>query len=185
VNPKEDCHVSRIRKTGHGGVLKKLKMIVADYEKGIYRPPDILVIVLDHRKTQAVVADIRNLVSGHVWTVIGVAIEEVEAWWLADRQQTLGWLALSNEDAEAAGYGPDYAPEKDPDPKGTLDRLTKCSGAVEVGYGDGSVSLATDFVDAAWRQSVTLDSLRIKCPGGFAPFHDRMSERIKTVVKVA
>ncbi len=185
LNVDEDQHIAHIRKTGHGAVLKKLAVIIGDYQKGRYVKPDMLIVVLDHRKTQMVVDELRRLVQGCDWTVIGVAREEVEAWWLADRKQTLGWLGLSEEAAVAADYGPDYAPEKDEYPKRTLNRLTDCSHAVDSLYGDGSVALAESFVLSAWNQYVDLDSLRVKCPKGFAPFQADVSRRVRASIKKA
>ena len=97
--------------------------------------------------------------------------------------KTLGWLAPSDQDAEAVGYGLDYRPEKDETPKRTLDRLTERSDAVSGRYGDGSVCLAEDFVSAAWQQGVNVGSLRFNCPDGFAPFEGCVSNRVKTVRK--
>src|SRR4051794_33828429 len=134
IDFSEDFRLALIRKTGHGGVLEKVRMVVKQIGDSDSSRPDVLVIVLDYKKTAAVAEEIRKLTRGIGWIVFGIAIEEIEAWWLADQTQTLAWLRMSRSDAQQLGYGPDYAPESDKDPKSTLDRLTANSDAVEFTY---------------------------------------------------
>ena len=70
--------------------------------------------------------EIRQLIAGHARFVMGVAIEEIEAWWLADRRNTLAWAHLVPRPPAHCRYAAaDYHAESDPDPKATLDELTR------------------------------------------------------------
>lgn len=182
VDVKEDLHVSHIRKTGHGGALEKARQIAESLAKGTYPRPDLLVFVLDSYKTEHVIGEIKDLLAGHPWVVFGIAIQEIEAWWLGDRKQTLGWLGLTEETATECGYGPDYAPEKDADPKVTLNKLTEVSTNVDDLYGDGHTGLAEDFVSVAWSNWVDINSIKFKCNEGFGEFSERLSHKIGAAI---
>jgi hypothetical protein len=176
----DEFNLSLIRKSGHGGVLEKVRRVVDRIKRYEFLRPDILVIVLDHKKTSKVVDEIKRLIRGVDWIVLGIAIEEIEAWWLADQKQTLAWLQMSVEEASNLGYGHDYAPESDIDPKRTLDILTSKSDAIEARYGRGLTPLAEHFASVAWENWADLDSMRVKCAKGFAPFQRQLGQQFPT-----
>lgn len=170
-----DYQEAHIRKRGYGAVLEAVRNVIKEMEAGRYTKPDILVIVLDSRKTADTVREIRRLVRAIDWVVIGIAVEEIEAWWLADRNQVLAWLDISTDDASNAGYPDTHAPEKDQEPKNTLHKLTEISEKVLFNYGRGSVQLAEDFADSAWQNFVDIESMKFKCPRGFTPFFEKIT----------
>lgn len=163
----------RIRKTGHGGVVEKLRRLLEVIDAGHETGCRFHVVVLDNRKLEEVHSEVRQLVAAYGTVVFGVAIEELEAWWLADRQSVLGWLQLTDEDVEEAGidYGSnDYHPERDQAPKATLDALTRISEAVNAVYGKhGNLDLAVEFAED-WARFADLQVIEHGCPNGFRPF---------------
>lgn len=164
-----------VRKTGFGGVVGRVKDLVKAL--GGLDPPrhDVYVILLDQRTKQAR-RDIRRAIQGKPRFILGVAIREIEAWWLADRVCTLEWLGLDDSDVAALGYEAGiYRPERDRDPKKTLDRLTQASDRVAAHYGDGHTGLAEEFAEL-WCEQANLDVIEHECSKGFAPF-SRESER--------
>jgi len=177
INFEDDLHVIRIRKSGHGGVLEKVRAVCAAVRDGLYTRPDILVIVLDKKKTESCQDEVKELIRGLDWVVFGIAVEEIEAWWLADQEQVLGWLQLSRDRASRLGYDFEYSPEYDENPKLMLDKLTAESDAVNYRYHGGNLSLAKEFCDVAWSNGVDLERIRGRCAMGFAPFMRKFSER--------
>jgi hypothetical protein len=176
----DEFQETQIRKRGFGAVLDGVRLVIEQMEAGTYARPDVLVVVLDHRKTQAVVDEIRRLTRSMDWIAIGIAVEEIEAWWLADQNQVLAWLEISREDARRVGYSESYSPERDHDPKQTLHLLTQASNKILFNYGRGSVTLAEEFADVAWKNWADLESMVFKCPRGFAPFAERMRSLLRT-----
>lgn len=168
----------RIRKTGHGGVVAKLKRLLQIIDAGQDMGCRFYVVVLDNRKLDAVHAEVRKLLGGKAGFVFGVAIQELEAWWLADTGSVLEWLGLTRVELAAAGldYGSDqYHAEKDQTPKATLDTLTRISSAVDSVYGRaGNSELADDFGEY-WRDRAQLDIIEHQCPNGFRPFADEVA----------
>ena len=166
----------RMRKRGAGGVLEAVRTLVKAL-RGLqqFSSQAFFVIVLD-RRTHAEQRQIGKLVRGDHRFVMGVAIEEIEAWWLGDRSATLGWLRLAEGDVHALSYGKErYKAERDRDPKGTLDELTRASGAVESVYGrNGNLSLAREFAET-WSDAADLDAIEQQCPRGFRPFATKTS----------
>ena len=116
-----------LRKRGHGGVLEAVRALIKGLNTKEYDHA-CFVILLD-RKTLAVQKQIRKLIQGKPRFVLGVAIEEIEAWWLGDRTNTLAWSGLGSgklpQDCEYAK--PSYKAETDKKPKATLDKLTRLS----------------------------------------------------------
>jgi hypothetical protein len=94
-------------------------------------------------------------------TALGLAIEELEAWLLADET-----VVSDVTGAAVSGALPD--PELDPDPKATLSKLwTQAADEAE-----------------AWRsyeaiaEKLDIGRLRRRCPRGFEPFHQEVRERL-------
>src|SRR6266852_766074 len=158
-----------IRQGGHGQVLKalkKLKKLLNDSPFSDYS----LILVLVDRVPAALRKHFTKEVRGDDRFVLGIAIKEIEAWWLADRLNVLAWLQLTNEDIEDHRYGaPQYNSEQDEDPKCTLDEITNTSTAVGTRYGGGNLGLAREF-SLLWKDSARLGQMELHCPEGFAPF---------------
>jgi hypothetical protein len=123
--------------------------------------------------------EVRRLIAGTHLFVIGIAIEEIEAWWLADRRNTLAWTGLQGEPPGQLEYlRQGYSPEGDQDPKRTLDELTNASPLLELRYGRGNAGLAFEFADRYWSDGADLGAIEIGCPHGFAPFCNEATERL-------
>lgn len=174
----DDLYVDlRIRKTGHGGVVEKLRRLLEVIDAGQETRCRFHVVVLDNRKLQQVHTEVKHLVSGYQSVLFGIAIEELEAWWLADRENVLKWLDLTASELAEAGldYGTDgYHAERDRNPKSTLDSLTRLSNSAEAFYGHGNFDLAIEFAEH-WRETANIDVIEHECPRGFAPFSDELT----------
>ncbi len=164
-----------IRKRGHGGVLETVKTLVEFLTKDSLGY-SFVVIVLD-RRTKEVQQEIRKLVAGNAGFIFGIAIEEIEAWWLGDRTNTLAWSGFTPETLPACRYKLRdskgrlvYAAEKGPEPKNTLDEITERSRKLEYRYGDGNTELASQFADDHWTPNARLDEISAQCPNGFGEF---------------
>ncbi|MBI5722325.1 MAG: hypothetical protein HZA50_00030 [Planctomycetes bacterium] len=165
-----------IRRRGFGGVQKNLENLVkllatkdSDY--------DIYVAILDRRTDQVqdkIAKDIRGKD-----VVLGIAIEEIEAWWLGDRSNTLAWTGLKDDRLEDDYKRPPYNAEKDPFPKRTLNSLIERSGKFGRSYGDGDTVLAKDFVEKQWDVEVHLKEIIAECPKGFGDFQQKMADAFK------
>jgi hypothetical protein len=158
------------RKRGHGGVLDAVKRLVSFVEESVcFNDRAFFVIVLDHR-TKAVQERIRKIIRGSDRFIVGIAIEEMEAWWLGDRVNTLAWLQLSSSLPPGARYAaPGYTAEKDKHPKRTLDELTMISTAVTRRYGQGNTEMAREFAQVL-EYGARLDDIEGQCPRGFGAF---------------
>lgn len=99
--------------------------------------------------------------------MLGIAIEEIEAWWLGDRTNTLRWSGLSVRQlaGNRCGHGA-YRAEKDPLPKMTLDAITGLSSRFDRNYGEGNLDMATDFGENYWRRGARLQEIAQQCPVG-------------------
>ncbi|HUT34396.1 MAG TPA: hypothetical protein VNE39_13000 [Planctomycetota bacterium] len=170
VSPEDATSSLRMRKRGHGGVLVAVRQIVNFLKRSsLFSYFAFFVILLD-RRTKPVQDEVRKLVRESDRFVVGIAIEEIEAWWLGDRASTLAFLQLSDALPSELRYAdPNYKAEQDPHPKKTLDELTQVSGAVDSTYGQGHVGIATDFA-RGWRDTAQLDSIEWQCPKGFGAF---------------
>jgi len=159
-----------VRKRGHGGVVDTVRRLV----ELISLDPSLtdyafFVIVLDQR-TIAAQREVRRAVGRRGRFVRGVAVKEIEAWWLGDRRNTLNWAHLTEQSCQDFRYGrKKYRAEKDDNPKRTLDELTRQSGAIDSCYGDGNLELAVEFAET-WRDHARLGHVEAQCPQGFRPF---------------
>ena len=176
--PADLGEVIPVRKRGHGGVLEGVRRVV-DYLKQYPRPDHAFYVVLLDRRTRHIQREVRRLIAGTHLFVIGIAIEEIEAWWLADRRNTLAWTGLQGEPPGRLDYlRQGYSPEGDQDPKRTLDELTNASPLLERRYGRGNTGLAFEFADRYWSEGADLAAIEIGCPRGFAPFCNEATERL-------
>jgi len=117
---------------------------------------------------------------------MGVAIEEIEAWWLADRRNTLAWAHLLPRPPAHCRYATaDYHAESDPDPKATLDELTRESDHFDRFYGEGNVDMATEFAENYWKPSAWLDDIRTQCSAGYRPFEDDVTQCFRLAARLA
>jgi hypothetical protein len=169
VRSDDIAAVFQIRKRGHGGVLETVRRLVAAFSTDVYDHA-FFVIMLD-RRTRPVQEEIRTLIGAHGRFVLGVAIEEIESWWLADRRNTLEWAGLTGSLSPHCRYAAaDYHAERDDEPKKTLDELTRESDRFDRYYGDGNVELAIEFAEGYWREFAHLDEIRAQCKKGYRPF---------------
>jgi hypothetical protein len=170
VLPDDATSRFAIRKRGHGGVLDAVKRIVAVLDRSPeFEGYSFFTIILD-RRTAHVQAKVRKLVKERGRFIMGVAIEEIEAWWLGDRKSTLGWSGFRGKLPRSTRYAEKgYKAEKDAAPKKTLDELTDISPALDRRYGDGNTGLALDFANV-WKDTARLGDIEGQCPKGFRPF---------------
>ena len=179
IMPDDLGRVIPLRKRGHGGVLDAVRKLVAILERNPPEDHAFIVILLD-RRTQAVQKEIRRLISGKHLFVLGIAIEELEAWWLADRKNTLAWLGFHEQQGETHLYWKSsYKPEKDPAPKKTLDQLTEMSPRLEHRYGEGNAELAREFAEDFWKENADLDRIERDCHKGFRPFCRVVTQKLR------
>ena len=185
VLPGDVSELFPIRKTGHGGVLEKLRKLV-EVLKTDPLGYAMFVIVLD-RKTSAVQAEVKQLVRGNSRFVVGIAIEEIEAWWLADRTNTLAWVGHTHTTLPPCRYNDadGYSAEKDADPKRTLDELTEFSARLEYRYGYGNVDLAENFVDNFWKLNVRRQEMLAQCSRGYGRFERELANALRPLLQPA
>jgi len=181
LDTSDVAEVFRIRKRGHGGVLESVRALVKALNTEHYNHA-CFVILLD-RRTRAVQAEVKKLIRGKARFVLGIAIQEIEAWWLGDRTSTLQWTGLKNELPSTCRYAADkYQAERDEDPKRTLDELTALSSRFDRCYGrEGNLDLASDFAESFWRPSARLREIAAQCPKGYLPFQDQMVNRFRHI----
>lgn len=160
----------RIRERGHGRVVEAVKRLIEVLSRSPCRSEAFYVVVLD-RRTRPAHKAVRKLLRGRGQFIFGTAIEEIEAWWLADRRSTLGWAGLDDPLPRDMRYSKaHYVAERDQDPKRTLDEVTEQSPKLDCRYGrNGNLGLAEDFADT-WRQTAKLADVEAQCPRGFGPF---------------
>ena len=177
VDVHEEFPELRIRKTGHGGVHEKVSRLVKLLNAGTQTQYHLCVIVLD-RRTRPAQRRVRQSISGKPVFILGIAIEEIEAWWLADRQNVLQWLCLEDDDIAELGYGDSaYNAERDNSPKATLDELTRLSQECDRHYASGNLDLAMDFTES-WKEFANLAIIEHECARGFAPFSSALQEAL-------
>jgi hypothetical protein len=139
------------------------------------------VILLD-RRTRAVQKEVEKLIRGKDRFILGIAIEEMEAWWLGDRTNTLAWSSLKNNLPTTCRYAKwKYRAEQDDSPKRTLDELTRLSDRFDRYYGEGNVDMAMEFAKDYWQSGARLHEIATQCPEGFCRFQDRMANRFRRV----
>jgi hypothetical protein len=180
VDANDVAEIFQIRKRGHGGVLETVRRLVKALSNRIY-PYAFYVILLD-RRTRVAQEEIRRLIPQHKRFVLGIAIEEIEAWWLADRSNTLTWTGLKDRLPGHCRYAAaKYSSERDDDPKKTLDELTRHSDRFDRYYGEGNIDMAIEFATEYWREHARLDDLRTQCPRGYRPFEKDLTQAFRTV----
>ena len=179
LDPDDVAQHFGLRKRGHGGVLKALQALVKALESEHFDHA-CFVILLD-RRTAAVQREVAKLIQGKPRFVLGVAIEEIEAWWLADRTNTLAWNGLIEADLpNDCDYArSNYKAERDPSPKRTLDGLTRLSDRFDRGYGEGNLDMAEEFARDFWREFARLEEIASQCPRGFARFQRKMVNALR------
>lgn len=170
VRPEDAIERLPLRRSwGQGAVVKRLQKLVKFLERNM-NSVSLFVVLLDYKHNAREIREVRRLIGSRRNFILGIPIQEIEAWWLADRRATLGWLGLANNPRRNARYwAENYRAEKDSDPKRTLDELTRLSSNVERTYGRGSVDLAQDFA-RMWEQCARLGDIKAACPKGFKPF---------------
>ncbi len=162
-----------IRKRGHGGVLETVRRLVEALESEVY-DEHCFVILLD-RRTKAVQKEVRKLIKGRARFVLGIPTEEIEAWWLGDRSNTLSWSGFRDELPGECRYAKEhYQAERDDEPKKTLDELTRHSDRFDRFYGTGNLDHARDFAENYWLGHARLDEIAGQCPRAYVPFQDEM-----------
>jgi len=167
VHPDECADIIQIRKRGQGGVLEKVRALIGVL-RNVVPDYDFFVVVLD-QKTSSVQQKLRKMFPRQGF-VFGIAIKEIEAWWLGDRLSTLGWLGLDADSIRHVRYSAKrYKAERDDNPKLTLDELTCLSDNLDFCYGDGNLRLAREFSET-WKNSARLDDIEQQCPRGFGKF---------------
>jgi hypothetical protein len=185
VIPEWDKKTISVRKTGHGGALEKVRRIASDYCSGIYERPDILIVMIDHRKTEEARSEIAELCRNLDFVILAFPKEEIEAWWLGDRQQVLAWLNLSERTATSLGYHPGISTEGMLDPKSVLSSLTAESDSVDQIYGNGNIYLAEDFVENAWSNHINIHEVISSCPLFFRRFFDELCSAIRRISRLS
>jgi len=174
----DTAEILPIRKRGFGGVLVKVRALV----QLLSREPlgyDVFVILLD-RRTRAVQAEVRRLIGRKQRFVLGIAIEEIEAWWLGDRTNTLAWTGYTSGLPSGCRYAdPKYHAEGDGEPKKTLNELTELSDRFERVYGEGDAELARQFAEDHWEHNARLDEIASQCSGGFGRFQRDMTNAFR------
>ena len=182
VAPDDVAELFQVRKRGHGGVLEVVRNLVSALSTQVYDHA-FYVILLD-RRTRAVQREVRKLVLKHDHFILGIAIEEIEAWWLADRTNTLAWAGLKESLPKDCRYAASrYSGEKDDQPKKTLHELTCHSDRFDRTYGEGNVDMAREFAEEYWRQSARLDDLRVQCPRGYRPFELAVTAEFRSAAR--
>jgi hypothetical protein len=179
VRPDDVVERVGVRRGGFGQVQKAVERLCGLLGQSPFDQYDFFLIVLDQktRKSQSAIKKCIKGISRRF--VIGIAIMEIEAWWLADRRNTLEWLGLAHEPAPTHTYwAKAYRAEKDRNPKQTLDDLTKLSPTLRSTYGDGNTQLALEFSDL-WNSRAELGQIRTQCPRGFAPFCQATTAALK------
>lgn len=162
---------------GYGQIPKNLKMLTRLYQDPIERQRigcDLYVIVLDSRKTESVQREIKGVLKdAHDFpAVYGLAVQETEAWVLGD-------IGNVNEHVFKVCPQPTLprAPEKDPDPKKTLnDLFVRASQVLE--YDAWNTECARVVAP-----HLRAETVAVRCPKGFGAFADdfRRTTRKMTV----
>jgi len=147
-----------------------------------YQDYGLFVIVLDERTAQ-VQKRVRMIIGGNPRFVLGIAIREIEAWWLGDRSNTLEWVGFRMAPHGSRYAARAYCSEKDDSPKKTLDELTMLSDRFDRCYGQGSSEMAEDFSERFWQHSANLEQIASQCPRGFRPFRRSILRALKQAKK--
>jgi hypothetical protein len=180
LTAEDVAEVFFIRKRGHGSVLETVRSLVKALDTSHFDHA-CFIILLD-RRTRAVQEEVLKLIRGKDRFVLGIAGEEIEAWWLGDRTNTLAWSGLKNALPPDCCYaGARYQAEKDNNPKNTLNELTRLSDRFDRYYGEGNLDLAVEFAEDYWRPGARLDEIATQCPEGFGRFQQQMTNCFRRV----
>lgn len=177
VAPDDATQWLGLRTRGHGGVFQAVKRMVTVLSSQTALPFAFIVILLDHR-TKPIQNKIRKLISGKEQFVLAIAKKEIEAWWLADRSNTLAWLELERTASALRYFKAGYKAEKDDAPKRTLHELTQASSRLDRLYGEGNTALAKDFAEF-WEGQVRLHEIEEQCPENFSPFCAQVTQSFR------
>jgi hypothetical protein len=167
----------QMRPRGHGGVWMAIRRIVRVLHKDPSRQYAFIVILLD-RRTRKIQQKVRKLISGKDRFVLAVAQEEIEAWWLGDRTNTLNWLGFHQPPAGTRYADRGYLAEGDDKPKRTLHELTEKSTRLDRVYGEGNLDLARDFAEL-WEGRIRLREIETQCPVQFPPFCNETAQAFR------
>ncbi len=180
IIPDDLGEIFTFRKRGHGGVLVKVKSLIKLLSENSQNDHAFFIILLD-RKTSSIQKEIKKLIQGKPLFVMGIAIEEIEAWWLADKRNLFEFLGITEKQCINTRFGKaHYRPETDNDPKKTLHELTEISPRLQETYGNGNTNLAREFAEDYWRGRVDLAAIEQKCPKGFASFCKDITQSLKS-----
>jgi hypothetical protein len=170
VQPRNIFEEVRFRQGGFGQIAKAVKHLIPLLDTEHYRKFTLMVVVLDQKRTASAIREVKKLIRGNERFVLGIAIREIEAWWLGDREQTLEWLDLDDESRpEYRFWLRKYNSERDDEPKRTLDELTELSPTCDRRYGKGNTDLAREFANT-WQHNARVGQMAGHCRKGFAPF---------------
>jgi len=183
LNAEDMAEVFAIRKRGHGGVLETVRKLVTVLDTEFFEHA-FFVILLD-RRTRSAQEEIRGLLTNRNRFALGVAIEEIEAWWLADRKNTLAWAGMVATPPGTRYAAEGYRAEHDDDPKKTLDELTQVSDRFDRYYGGGNTDMATEFAEDYWRRFAKLDAIGTDCPEGYGRFEGVATNRFRAAKSAA
>lgn len=188
LNFQKDIRTKYQKGQGFGSVKNAVERIVAALNsdpEAVYKEFRKIVVILDSKGTPAAQQEIRQLIADRPEFLIGIAVKEVEAWVLADRENVIQWLGVQQRDCPTCRFWQSsYRPERDPDPKETLDLLIQSSDRTD--YDRWSTGAATEFIElywkgthysndevnvTNWRGRANLSGMRQRCPQGFSPFY--------------
>lgn len=158
----------QMRPRGHGGVWQAVKRMVKVLSDEVNFPYAFIIILLD-RRTRQVQKRVRKLIAGKARFVLAIAQEEIEAWWLGDRHNTLAWLGFDQAPTGTVYGTAGYLAEQDKRPKRTLSELTERSARLGSVYGEGNLDLAREFAEF-WEGKTRLKGIQSQCPQRFSPF---------------
>jgi hypothetical protein len=180
VSSDDVAEMFSVRKRGHGGVIESVRKLVHALDTKSFE--HVLFVILLDRRTYPVQAEVRKLIRGKERFVLGVAIEEIEAWWLGDRTNTLRWAGFVEALPANCRYAAArYRAERDDDPKKTLHELTARSSRFDRCYGQGNLDLAQDFAEQFWQPSANLDEIASQCSQGYTPFEQKVTDRFRHI----
>ena len=183
IDPEDLADFLQMRIRGHGGVQKAVERLVRVLQESSEFPYSFVVILLD-RRTMKVQRKVRQYIRGDDRFVLGICKEEIEAWWLGDRTNTLAWLNFSEAPSGTKYSRNRYRAERDGQPKKTLDELTRHCDEFDRFYGDGNLDLASDFAEV-WDGRVRLQEIENQCPERFPPFIGDVETAFRMVLRVS
>jgi hypothetical protein len=179
---------------GFGMGFGEVKRAVRKLAEALERDPDTIrktfryiIVLLDGARTEEAQQEIVSLIENHDEFIFGIAIKEIEAWVLADREHVIEWLGVTRKDCpQCRFWQAGYSPERDPDPKETLSELLKAS---DNDYDIWCVGAAEEFVEQYWKGTdlpderirmgewpgkANLQVMAEMCPKGYAVFEQQI-----------